>query len=121
VYLFGFQKWPYFGSYQSIREKKISELKKQMDLLAEELKPPPRSYCKPAKPVPAIKDVIGQSLPMIGPYKRLDNKQQVVAVIDDVSTYKHIKVAAASVTTVQLLSTRFFKKCWEVYEISCFY
>jgi hypothetical protein len=118
---FGFQKWPYFGSYQSIREEKISELKKQTDLLAEGLKPLPRSYCKPAKPVPAIKDVIGQALPMIGPYKRLDNKQQVVAVIDDVSKYKHTEAAAVSVTTVQLPGTRLFKMCWEVDEISYLY
>jgi hypothetical protein len=60
---------------------------------------------KPAKPVPAIKDVIGRALPMIGTYTRLDNEQQVVALIDDVSKHKHIEVAA----TVQLLSTRFFK------------
>ena len=96
MYLFGFQKWPYFGTYQSKREEKISELKKQTDLLAEELKPPPRIHFKPAKPVPAIKDVVGRALPLIGPYLRLDNKQQVVALIDDVSKYIHIEVAAAS-------------------------
>jgi len=109
VYLFGFQKWPYFGTYQSKREEKISELKKQTHLLADELKPPPTSYFEPVKPVPAIKDVIGRALPMIGPYKRLDNEQQVVALIDDVSEYKHIEVAAASDNTVQLLSTSFFQ------------
>jgi dihydropyrimidine dehydrogenase (NADP+) len=107
--LIGFQKWPYFGSYQSRREEKISELKKQTDLLAEDLKPPPSSYFKPAKPVPAIQDVIGRALPMIGPYKRLDIKQQVVALIDDVSKYKHTEVAAASDNMVQLFSSRFFK------------
>lgn len=121
MYLFDFQKWPYFGSYQSVREEKISELKKQMDLLAEDLKPPPRSYCEPTKPFPAINDIIGRSLPLIGPYKRLDNKQQVVALIDDVSKYKHIEVAVASVTAVQLPVVRFLKKYWEVYEISCLY
>ncbi|XP_050301908.1 dihydropyrimidine dehydrogenase [NADP(+)] [Anthonomus grandis grandis] len=30
-----------------------------------------------------IKDVIGRALPLIGPYKSLDNTQQVVALIDD--------------------------------------
>ena len=90
--LFGFQKLPYFGTYQSIREEKISELKKQTDLLAEELKPPPGIYFEPAKPVPAIKDVIGRALPMIGAYMRLDNKQQVVALIDDVSKYNTLKL-----------------------------
>jgi hypothetical protein len=82
---FCFQKWPYFGHYQSLREEKISEMKKQADLLAENLKPPLRSSYEPTKPVPSVKSVIGQALPMIGPYKRLDNKQQVVALIDDVS------------------------------------
>ena len=107
--LFGFQKLPYFGTYQHKREEKISELKKQTDLLAEKLKPPPRIYFKPAKPVSAINGIIGRALPMIGPYKSLDNKQQVVALIDDVSKYKHIEVAVASDNTVHLLSTRFFK------------
>jgi hypothetical protein len=82
---FCFQKWPYFGHYQSLREEKISEMKKQADLLAEHPKPPLRSCYEPTKPVPAVKNVIGQALQMIGPYKGLDNKQQVVALIDDVS------------------------------------
>lgn len=39
------------------------------------------------KPVAAVKvnDLIGSALPRIGPYKKLDNKKQVVALIDDVS------------------------------------
>lgn len=60
-------------------------MKKQTDLLAENLKPPSRSCYEPMKPVPAVRTVIGQALSMIGPYKGLDNKQQVVALIDDVS------------------------------------
>lgn len=32
-----------------------------------------------------VKDVIGSALPSIGAYKKLDNKKQVVALIDDVS------------------------------------
>lgn len=82
---FCFQKWPYFGPYQRQREETISELKKQTDLLAENLKPPLRSYHKPTTKVPAVKDIIGRALPKIGPFMRLDNGQQVVAVIDDVS------------------------------------
>jgi dihydropyrimidine dehydrogenase (NADP+) len=35
--------------------------------------------------VPTLKNVIGQALPKIGAYKRLDSKQQVVALINDVS------------------------------------
>ena len=33
---------------------------------------------------PALKDVIGASLKYVGAYKKLDNKKQVVALIDDV-------------------------------------
>lgn len=45
---------------------------------------PTRPAPKPVKPVPSIKDVIGKSLPHIGTYVQLDNKKQVVALIDDV-------------------------------------
>ena len=34
-----------------------------------------------------FKDMIGRSLDMIGAYNDLDNKQQVVALIDDVSIW----------------------------------
>lgn len=37
------------------------------------------------KPVPKLSDIIGASLKYVGPYKKLDNKKQVVALIDDVS------------------------------------
>ena len=37
------------------------------------------------KPVPKLVDVVGDALSHIGPYKQLDNKRQVVALIDDVS------------------------------------
>lgn len=36
------------------------------------------------KPAPKMNDVIGASLRYIGTYKNLDNKKQVVALIDDV-------------------------------------
>jgi dihydropyrimidine dehydrogenase (NADP+) len=55
-----------------------------MNLLMENVRPPLRSDSERGQ-VPAVKDVIGRALPKIGPYKRLDNGQQVVAVIDDVS------------------------------------
>lgn len=38
------------------------------------------------KPVPKLNDIIGASLKYVGPYKKLDNKKQVVALIDDVSS-----------------------------------
>lgn len=37
------------------------------------------------KQVPKLNDVIGVSLKHVGAYKKLDNKKQVVALIDDVS------------------------------------
>lgn len=36
------------------------------------------------KPAPKMTDVIGASLKYVGTYKNLDNKKQVVALIDDV-------------------------------------
>lgn len=38
-----------------------------------------------AKPAAKVQDMIGSALPRIGPYKKLNNTQQVVALIDDVS------------------------------------
>lgn len=38
-------------------------------------------------PAPALKDVIGAALKYVGTYKKLDNKKQVVALIDDVNIY----------------------------------
>lgn len=77
------QNIPYFGEYQKLREKKIAELKEKMnplDVNFSSTRPAP----EPVGSVPAIKDVIGKSLSHIGTYKELNNKQQVVALIDDV-------------------------------------
>ncbi|CAG2062857.1 unnamed protein product, partial [Timema podura] len=80
------QKLPHFGNYQELREEKISAIKKQSNLLAESQSPSPVRPCyQPNKPVPKVKDVVGRSLSKIGPYSNLDNKEQVVALIDDVS------------------------------------
>lgn len=38
-------------------------------------------------PAPKLKDVIGSSLKYVGTYKNLDNKKQVVALIDDVRVH----------------------------------
>lgn len=35
-------------------------------------------------PAPSVQDIIGISLKHIGSYKQMDNKKQVVALIDDV-------------------------------------
>ncbi|PSN52992.1 Dihydropyrimidine dehydrogenase [NADP(+)] [Blattella germanica] len=74
---------PHFGPYLETREEKIAELKKKSDLLAKNLHPSSGLYNKPIKAIPSVNDVVGRALPRIGAYKRLDNKQQVVALIDD--------------------------------------
>ena len=63
----------------------IAEHKKEVDLLGPEYQPKPmRPALVAKKHVPSVKDMIGLSLPMIGSYAQLDNKQQAVAIIDEV-------------------------------------
>jgi dihydropyrimidine dehydrogenase (NADP+) len=38
---------------------------------------------KPIAPIPTVKDVIGKALAHIGSFRELDNKKQVIALIDD--------------------------------------
>ena len=68
-----------------MREKVSAEIKGKSNILDVELAPT-RPAPKPDKPIPFIKDVIGNALSHIGTYKELDNKKQVVALIDDVRT-----------------------------------
>ncbi|KAM0731361.1 Dihydropyrimidine dehydrogenase [NADP(+)] [Formica fusca] len=73
---------PYFGVYQKLREQKIAELKANSNPLNEVVtvtRPTP----KPITPVPTVKDIIGKALVHIGSYRELDNKKQVIALIDD--------------------------------------
>jgi len=77
------QNIPYFGEYQKLREQKIAELKMNsnpLDVIIKEMRPAPG----PIAPIPTVKDMIGKALPHIGSYKELDNRKQVVALIDDV-------------------------------------
>lgn len=73
---------PYFGGYQKLREQKTAELKANSNPLDEDVmitRPAP----KPIAPIPIIKDIIGKALVHIGSYRELDNKKQVIALIDD--------------------------------------
>eukprot|EP00050_Salpingoeca_kvevrii_P006076 m.287291 g.287291 ORF g.287291 m.287291 type:complete len:1028 (-) comp11749_c0_seq1:233-3316(-) len=77
---------PHFGPFLEKRRELLAKARKQgnaidveKDKEIEIIRPPPQ----PAKPVPAVKDVIGVTLPTIGKYNDLDNKQQVVALIDE--------------------------------------
>lgn len=80
------QNVPHFGEYQELREKVTVEIKKNSDPLDGKIEQH-RPANSPEKPVPTVQQVVGRSLPMIGVYKNLDNKKQVVALINDVSTY----------------------------------
>ncbi|EFN81057.1 Dihydropyrimidine dehydrogenase [NADP+] [Harpegnathos saltator] len=73
---------PYFGEYQKLREKKIAELKVNSNLLDGVLEVT-RPASAPIASIPSVKDVIGKTLDNISSYKELDNKKQVVALIDD--------------------------------------
>jgi dihydropyrimidine dehydrogenase (NADP+) len=69
------------------RNDAVVKIKLDDDLLSEgKMDPSTRPGNLPQAPVPALKDVIGRSLHQIGTYSQLDNKQQVVAVINDVRT-----------------------------------
>lgn len=77
-----------FGVQKKEREEKISQLMKEkgpiwkLDSNGNDI--PVNGIKNGFKEVPKIKDVIGESLKYVGPYKKLDNKKQVVALIDDV-------------------------------------
>lgn len=73
---------PYFGEYQKLREQKIAEIKANLNPLDKTVDIT-RPTLKPIGPIPTIKDVIGKALDHIGTYKDLNNKEQVVALIDD--------------------------------------
>lgn len=73
---------PYFGEYQKLREKKIAELKANYNPLDEVVKVT-RPSPGPIAPILSVKNMIGKALPHISSYKELDNKKQVVALIDD--------------------------------------
>lgn len=77
------QNVPYFGEYQRLREQKIAELKADsnpLDEVVKVMRPAP----EPIAPIPTVKDVIGKALTHIGSFKELNNKKQMVALIDDV-------------------------------------
>ncbi|XP_054014586.1 dihydropyrimidine dehydrogenase [NADP(+)] [Hylaeus anthracinus] len=73
---------PYFGEYQKLREQKLAEIKANsnpLDKAIEITRPAP----EPIAAVPTIKDVIGRAINHIGAFKDLNNKEQVIALIDD--------------------------------------
>jgi dihydropyrimidine dehydrogenase (NADP+) len=83
IYKIVLQNIPYFGEYQKLREQKIAELKANSNPLDQIIK-----VTRPAQeaiaPIPSVKDIIGKATVHISSFKELDNKKQVVALIDDV-------------------------------------
>lgn len=81
----------FFGKALQEREEKMHEIRKEKGAIwkiTDEYSPasstPDIKNGFHPKPAPKVSDIIGKALPYIGTYKSLDNKQQKVALIDDV-------------------------------------
>ncbi|XP_067109808.1 dihydropyrimidine dehydrogenase [NADP(+)] [Osmerus mordax] len=76
---------PSFGPYLQERTDALAEYKKRLrdanDNIVTETNAARVNI--PKKPVPSVKDVIARALKHIGAYQELDNKEQVVALIDE--------------------------------------
>ncbi|XP_017094650.2 dihydropyrimidine dehydrogenase [NADP(+)] [Drosophila bipectinata] len=78
----------FFGPYQRQRDLQLEEVRREKgpfwdaETGAVQDTPVLENGSAP-KPAPRIKDVVGAALERIGPYNKLDNKQQKVALIND--------------------------------------
>lgn len=79
---------PHFGPYAKKREEIIHKLRQSngpfWDVSTEQI----RNFAENdgsvnLNAIPKVNDLIGEALDKIGPYKKLDNTKQVVALIDD--------------------------------------
>jgi len=70
---------PKFGEYNEERIKLTSEFCAESDLLQVK---PARPAPPPTKAIPQVKDQIARAIDRIGTYNQLNNKEQVVAVVD---------------------------------------
>ncbi|ODN03162.1 Dihydropyrimidine dehydrogenase [NADP(+)], partial [Orchesella cincta] len=77
------KKLPSFGNYLKEREHIISEEKRRVTIEDLENKLTSREVSQPISTIPTIQDAVGKSLSMIGTYNQLNNRKQVVAVIDE--------------------------------------
>jgi dihydropyrimidine dehydrogenase (NADP+) len=73
---------PNFGPYKKIKAEKTAALSEMDDLLSPEKFPNNKSFNIEIKHIPTVADVIGHTLPRIGTYGDLDNKQHVIALVD---------------------------------------
>lgn len=89
--IFNFKKLYHFGPAKIKREETLAKLYKERQITDStplHHNGAPLGYASRSTPPDnplTVSDVIGRSLKYIGPYKKLDNTQQVVALIDDVS------------------------------------
>lgn len=84
VYLW--QVLPHFGPYKKQRDELESEQKKSDPMLGQDNEWSSKDSSRAnVTSFQTIYNVIGESLPRIGAYKNLDQGQQVVALINDVS------------------------------------
>lgn len=81
-----FQKLPHFGPYQ--KQRKVQQHLENISTNPLQNGVQNGIKCvstNPDEPL-TVQSVIGRAIPRIGAYKQLDNKKQVVALIDDVTT-----------------------------------
>lgn len=77
-----FQSLPNFGPYKEEREKRLANRKISLGMSQTGLEP--RFTDSPEGNIPSVREVVGRALPMVGAYGDLDNRQQKVALIDEV-------------------------------------
>lgn len=82
IYKLQLDGMPKFGPYETQRRKMMSETVLQKDILERKVETPAVPPIVPPVAV-KIKDQIGKALSRIGTYNDLDNKQQVVALVDE--------------------------------------
>ena len=78
------QHLPNFGKFREQKQKLIQEKLTKIDLLDTSSVEFATRPGNEAKKIYTVQDVIGLALNEIGSYNELDNKQQKVALIDDV-------------------------------------
>ena len=77
---------PNFGTFKKEREEKVAIAKREDDLLDESYHPKRlRPANQPSTAILPIREIIAAAIDRIGTYGDLDNKQQVVAMIDEVN------------------------------------
>lgn len=83
-----FKKLPHFGPYKKQREQQIEKMNLEKGPLAiTEIENVANKNGVETEQIaiPKINEIVGKALEKIGAYNSLDNKKQVVALIDDVS------------------------------------